>query len=363
MSQVPYDTRSGWSWPEETASGSPSPRPSVEENTHLPGAFEDELSPEPHNTADYPQEQTKATEEENNIPRSKRYYAPRTCRICLEIVNPSFEPMEGIPSMFNPAPKVQYISEDPESGRLIRPCHCKGSGRYVHEGCLQEWRHADARYGRRNYWECPTCKFKYRLERMRWSRWISSTFLQLFLTIAIMFTTIFILGFVADPIINLYLDPYDTITSIPKGGLSEFHLEDEDASWAEHFLKGMASLGLLGFVKAFFAMSPWHWWNLRQSGVLGGGSRGRRAGTGRDRLENISWSLVIIGVVTFLYAVWQFVRSWSRRTLEKASEHVVDVQGDDDDFEEMPPPTEQNGPLNNEGPPTENIKPDTRKTQ
>ena len=28
--------------------------------------------------------------------------------------------------------------------------------------------------------------------------------------------------------------------------------------------------------------------------------------------------------------------SWSRRTLEKASERVVDVQGDDDDFEEAP---------------------------
>jgi hypothetical protein len=73
-----------------------------------------------------------------------------------------------------------------------------------------------------------------------------------------MLTTIFILGFIADPIINLYLDPYDTITSIPSGGFSEFHLEDEEATWAEHFLKGMASLGLLGFVKAFFAMSPWH---------------------------------------------------------------------------------------------------------
>lgn len=89
-----------------------------------------------------------------------------------------------------------------------------------------------------------------------------------------MLTTIFIFGFIADPIINLYLDPYDTITSIPTTGLSEFHLEDEEASWAEHFLKGMASLGLLGFVKAFFAMSPWHWWQLRQSGIFGGGGRG-----------------------------------------------------------------------------------------
>jgi len=146
---------------------------------------------------------------------------------------------------------------------------------------------------------------------------------------------IFLFGFVADPIINLYLDPYDTITSIPSSKLSDLKLEDEDASWAEHFLKGMASLGLLGFVKAFFAMSPWHWWNLRQTGVLGGGGRARR-GTGRDRLENISWTLVIIGIATFLYGVWKFVRSWCRRTLQKAGDRVVDVQGEDDDFEEVP---------------------------
>jgi hypothetical protein len=295
MSQVPYETRSTWSWPEETP-----PRSYVEEDISLPGGFEDEPEKQEDNPAqeEIPSENTKGA---SNNPRPQRHYAPRTCRICLEVVIPSFEPaQEGIPSMFNPAPKVQYISEDPDSGRLISPCRCTGTGRYVHEGCLQQWRHADKRYGQRNYWECPTCKFKYRLERMRWSRWISSTFLQIFLTVSIMFATIFIFGFIADPIINLYLDPYDTITSLPTGGLSELHLEDEDGSWTEHFLKGIASLGLLGFVKAFFAMSPWHWWNLRQSGVLGGGGRGRR-GTGRERLENISWSLVIIGVVTFLY--------------------------------------------------------------
>ena len=30
-------------------------------------------------------------------------------------------------------------------------------------------------------------------------------------------------------------------------------------------------------------------------------------------------------------AVWKGVRSWSKRTLQKAGERVMDVQGDDDD--------------------------------
>jgi hypothetical protein len=133
---------------------------------------------------------------------------------------------------------------------------------------------------------------------MRWSRAITSTFTQIIITLAIMLTTIFVFGFIADPIINLYLDPYETITSLPTRGTHAIQFEDEESTWLEHFLKGMASLGLLGFVKVIFAMSPWHWWNLRNSGLLGGG-RGRAA-NGRDRMENISWTVVIIGIVTFL---------------------------------------------------------------
>lgn len=122
-----------------------------------------------------------------------------------------------------------------------------------------------------------------------------------------MLTTVFVFGFFADPIINLYLDPYETITSLPTGGTA-IRFEDEDASWAEHFLKGLASLGLLGFVKVFFAaMTPWNWWNLRSAGILGGGRR-RRGGTGRDRLEDISWTVVFLGVVTFLVVSWLYLQ-------------------------------------------------------
>lgn len=237
-------------------------------------------------------------------PSHEGHYPSRTCRICLEEIFPTFEPAsEGMTAMFNPRPKVTYISSDPASGRLIRPCKCRGSQQYVHEGCLQEWRHADPSYGRRTYFECPTCKFQYRLERIKWSRWLTSTTLQIFITFAIMLTTIFLFGFVADPIINLYLDPLDTITTTATGGrLPAIALEEDAVSWGEHFVKGLASLGLLGFVKVFFAMSPWHWWNLRQAGVIGGGTRRARGRQGgRERLENISWTVVVIGVITFLF--------------------------------------------------------------
>ncbi|TVY46059.1 E3 ubiquitin-protein ligase [Lachnellula occidentalis] len=322
--------RAGWEWPRDMAT-----EPSHEERIPLPGAFKDE--PEPPIE---PVEEEHVEGQDNTAPPPRRrYYKPRQCRICLEEVLPSFEtPSEGIGAFLNPSPKVSYISEDPESGRLLRPCKCTGSQAYVHEGCLQAWRHADPRYGDRNFWDCPTCKFRYRLERMKWSRMISSTLTQVVLTIFIMFATVFLLGFVADPIMNLYFEPGATIASVATGGGIGGPLDFEEElaeydGWVMHFMKGLTSIGVLGFVKVIWAMSPVTIWNFR-GGLFGSGGRsGRvRAGvTGRDRTDSTFWLLVIVGVVTFLYTIWTWVRRWSRRTLEKASERVVDVHGDDPD--------------------------------
>ena len=126
---------------------------------------------------------------------------------------------------------------------------------------------------------------------------------QIGLTVSILCLAMFLLGFVADPIINLYLDPYNTIASVPLSKVNtngDPIFSDGDAStWTEHFLKGMASLGLLSFIKVLLAMSPWQWWNLRSSGLMSGS--GRAGASGRDRLASISWFVVVIGVGTFIW--------------------------------------------------------------
>ncbi|KAL9123260.1 MAG: hypothetical protein Q9187_000168 [Circinaria calcarea] len=299
--------------------------------TSMPGAFQEDATPPDDSPpkSQRPQEPKKAQQQ-----RSQRTWPPRTCRICLETVLPTIHPpSDSVPNILQPSPSVSYISEDPAAGRLLRPCKCKGSSKYVHEGCLQAWRHADPGYGKRNYWQCPTCGFRYRLERMKLGRAISSTMTQIVLTASILLLAMFLLGFVADPIINFYLDPYSTLSRAPLSKLGtklEPILTDEDeASWTEHFLKGLASLGLLSFVKVLLALSPWQWWNLRSSGILSGG--GRTGGNGRERLASISWLVVLIGVGTFLWGVYKGVRAWSRRTLEKASERVTDVPMADED--------------------------------
>ncbi|KAK3321013.1 hypothetical protein B0T19DRAFT_403608 [Cercophora scortea] len=263
----------------------------------------------------------------------RRRYKPRTCRICLEVVQPSTEiddsAIGSVAGMFSSKPRVQYISEDPESGRLLSPCKCKGSQKYVHEGCLQAWR-LSAPMSERNFWKCPTCHFEYRMQRLRWGRWITSKLTRVVLTGLILLVTVFILGFIADPIINLWVDPVASIVDSFSDIAEDIKIasETEDDSWSFHFVKGFLSLGLLGFLKSFFVMSPWNWFQIR------GGALGRRRGTGRDRIESINWAVVILGIITFLGATWKLVSHFSARALEKASETVVDIQADDSDEEE-----------------------------
>lgn len=319
MASTGFQPSPQWQWPqdqtEQAASADPPSTPGAfkngpnnAHNRHTTSISEEE----PANVKQDAADNTSKPE-----PRQK-HWLPRTCRICLDVVQPTFEnPSEHLPRAFQFAPSVSYISENPEDGRLLRPCKCKGSAKYVHEGCLQAWRLADPN-SKRNFWQCPTCGFKYRLDRMNWSHWVSSGVTQIGLTVSIFFFAMFLLGFVADPIISLYLDPYSAISTDPLSKINhkiEPVLSDDDVpSWAEHFLKGLASLGLLGFVKFVFALSPWQWWNLRSSGIVSGGS-GRGGTTGRDRMASLSWVMIILGVATFLWVSIQNTHSFLRVSL------------------------------------------------
>jgi hypothetical protein len=130
---------------------------------------------------------------------------------------------------------------------------------------------------------------------------------QLALTFLIFLTTIFILGFIADPVIALCMDPWGSIFSIFNWGsrLGDdsdyygFDRVENDKSWATHFTMGFASLGMLSVAKTMLT-SPIQIW-IRSSG--------RRGTTGRDRLSNLSWMMILIGAATFVY-----VRSQSTLT-------------------------------------------------
>ena len=296
MASKAYSTGASWSFPSDLGH-EPQHKP-TDTTEQMPGTFTQKPESRADAASQDPNPSSSTENAESHAKSSSRrrtHWPPRTCRICLETVQPTFsQPVENVPQAFQPAPNVTYSS--PDLGRLLRPCKCKGSSKYVHEGCLQAWRHADPSYGKRNYWQCPTCSYRYQLERMNWGNWISSAFTQLSLTGLIFLIAIFLLGFIADPIINFYTEPYAVFYAPRSLGerIDSPLSENNVPTWLEHFLKGFASLGLLGFVKAIVTLSPWNWFNIRVGGS------GRPA-TGRDRLSNISWFVVLIGVLTFLW--------------------------------------------------------------
>ncbi|CAE6434279.1 unnamed protein product [Rhizoctonia solani] len=105
--------------------------PSIPESSHH------SASPPPLATSEPPtpvQEPEPATEAK--LPEEKQ------CRICLA-----------------------GAEEEAELGRLISPCLCRGSIRYVHVNCLKQWRTTSQ--SRSAFWSCPQCGFKYALARTR----------------------------------------------------------------------------------------------------------------------------------------------------------------------------------------------------
>lgn len=276
--------------------------------------------------------------------RRRRHYPARQCRICLEEVHPKFptEDTSTLDGLMGAGSKPVYISDtDPELGRLISPCKCRGTSKYVHEGCLRDWRTAgSAGADNPHFFTCGTCKYEYKVDRLSWGRRLQSRFVRMYVTLSIFAFSIFLLGFIADPIFRLWHDPVGTVAETVVGVLEDIEAiaepaeapPAEDVTWWEHFVKGFLSLGIIGFLKHLLTMTPWQWWNARNSGLLG--PTVRRGGA-RARAENISWALVVIGAMTFVYSIWKGVNSIARTILEQAGDRVLDVGGDDDDEEDV----------------------------
>ncbi|RKU44711.1 hypothetical protein DL546_006701 [Coniochaeta pulveracea] len=278
--------RAQWSWPKDLNDQGSSPR--------RPGSPESE----PKQITGTTPNRARQPSADGDSHKKKKHYKPRTCRICLEVVQPTTEIEESTTGLFSPKVRVRYISEDPDSGRLISPCKCRGTQKYVHEGCLQAWRRASP-LSDRNYWSCPTCKFSYRMSRLTWGRWLGSWTTRAALTVLVMVVGLFLLGFAADPLIGLWIDPVGSITDAITDvftdieGLGPANARNEPFSVTSHFSKGLLSLGVVGFVKTLLT-SPVYW--IRW-GLGGFGTRRRR---GRERIDDISLYYVAIGLFTFM---------------------------------------------------------------
>ena len=145
------------------------------------------------------------------------------------------------------------------------------------------------------------------------------------LTLFLLVISIFFLGFIADPLLNLWFSNPISENLSGIADLDDFRDDtDEPVTWTQHFLKGFFSLGLVGFLKSCLAVGPWHLWNVRLFGS------GRRQNGGRQRVENMNVIFVMIGAFTFFMALWKVVKIISARLLQRVSDRLVDIDGEDD---------------------------------
>lgn len=244
--------------------------------------------------------------------RASKNFKRRQCRICLEKVKPIVEAFDP----FGWIVRVRYVSENPRMDPLISPCVCKGSQKYVHAHCLRMWRWGFP--NQENYWKCPTCKFRYDLDRLDYAAWIKFQGVQMVLVSLIFAAGLFILGFFGNFLMRLYFDPFGTFwdavyesTERILGSSSGSRLvgvptpmEQNDASWSYHFIKGLAALGIVG---AYGIVYKHGWRVLFYNG--GGFGRGKRSFYRGGRLEAVNWTVISFGAVIFIGVSCPHLRS------------------------------------------------------
>lgn len=54
------------------------------------------------------------------------------------------------------------FEEETRNNKLINPCLCNGTSKYVHISCLQEWRHSNI--NRSSYYKCSECNYFYKFK-------------------------------------------------------------------------------------------------------------------------------------------------------------------------------------------------------
>ena len=185
-------------------------------------------------------------------------------------------------------------------------------------------------------WKCHECGYQFNFKRLAVQRYLSNWYTVSALTILFMICVVFILGFIADPIINIYLDPYESLMgheSIWEELEVRSVMESPVSQWSQHFAKGFISMGLVGFLKTLL-LNPFQWVNLR----FGGSLSSARGTTGRDRAVNLSWIAIVIGVCSAFAFFYKFVQAIVQRSLQRIGNNIVDTQlpGDDDDLKAPP---------------------------
>jgi len=261
--------------------------------------------------------------------------ADKKCRICLD-------------------------GEEPSLGRLIKPCKCNGSIRYVHVVCLNRWRHASP--SRSAFFQCPQCRYKYHFARTHVVGMATSPFVISFFSLNLFIVLVFAASFVGSFFLRYFddldssYDPYsswfynpitasrdliayairvmdetaeDTLMAPSSGKMdwsrsSPLKMTDTHPSiparLARRFILGLGVVGITGFVQWIWSMSLtgfMRFWGFR-------GQRDRR-NRERSALSLIIIVFVLAGAARALMQVYRLVERKAKQWLLRAEYNILEV--------------------------------------
>ena len=215
--------------------------------------------------------------------------------------------------------RICFASENEPTNPLFRPCHCRGSMRWVHMECLEHWRSTSVNPN--SFYECEQCKFKYRFgassaNKFFLARLLASSFAVHLLSFALLLCLIFVGGFVGKSF-DSSLDWIDVFRC--------FNLN--------HILAGCATTGigsLLGWATSMGGIGGGGGWRM----IIGDGWNGvvaDRGGGGRDVVSMVLMTIMILaGLAVAFYWIYERLEEVARKTTRMAQSVVLDVQGGPD---------------------------------
>ncbi|RIA90890.1 hypothetical protein C1645_138856 [Glomus cerebriforme] len=222
------------------------------------------------------------------------------------------------------------VEDEGNLGRLISPCQCKGTMRYVHVECLNQWRLTSQK--KSSFFQCDECKYKYAFRRTTIAKFATNEFILTLVTLSFFAFCVFMGGFFAKFFLYLYPlsgdfvdddeDNEDNIEPLFKEPITLATIFTIDYL---HITLGFMLVGLIGFLQLLFSLmwfGPIPSWNTFRFGSTGGsGGRGRN-----DGLTAIFLSvIVIVGVLKATWGMYKLVRGASRKLLERVELTILEV--------------------------------------
>eukprot|EP00466_Bigelowiella_natans_P020792 jgi/Bigna1/139683/aug1.51_g14391 len=204
-----------------------------------------------------------------------------------------------------------------EEGRLISPCLCRGSIRFVHLECLHHWRHESS--NAKAFYECGMCKYRYSFRRAIYAQILRSALVLHSMSLMILGILIVLSALmlrtlddnVFEGSLASALKPNLKVIDLPKDAIPQEVIErffEKTWFWGltgPHLLLGLSAVGVVGWLCSFWLYAPLVW------------------GPGRNR--NILPILIIIGVIKVLTVTYEFMKSLSGYYLRAAENLILEV--------------------------------------